>query len=194
MSAPTPIAITYGMLIVAIGAVAALAAMVFVLKPQGRIESTPPPAEAVPEEPKPAPKASAGTMSFRDPENTKRYFALQAELASFRKKLATVPDSKAMPEDDLDAACAAIAGLANPLAGEPHPNVQKIGDDAKHACDYERPLTTIRLAVKLLKAPGAAKKSICNAAGRSTSVLVEKKYVDDEQVKLQLAELGKACM
>lgn len=196
MSEPRPIAISYGMLLVAIAAVAGLSAMVFVLKPKGAIESTPPPTEAPPP---PAPvvaakPSSSGPIAFRDPENTKRYLALQTTVASFRKKLTVMSDQMTMPADDLETTCSEIAALANPLAGEPHPEVLKVADDAKRACDYDRPLTAIRLAVKLLKVKGAAKKDICAIAGRSTAVLMEKKYGDDEKVKAELAELGKACM
>lgn len=189
------IGVTYGMIVVAIVAVAALVAMVTVLKPPGKIESQPPAASPVePTNDKTITKASAGAMTFRDPDNTQRYLTLQSAVGSLKKRLSALEEQKTMPEGDLDASCAEIAGLANPLAGEPHPDVQKVADGAKRLCDYDRPLATIRLAIKLARAPGANRKAICGAAGRATNVLIEKKYGDDEQVKTQLAELGKACM
>lgn len=189
------IGITYGMIAVVVVVLGGLVAMVSGLRPPAKTESQP--TDAAPVEPpieKPVAKASAGAISFRDPENTQRYLTLQSTVGSFKKRLAVLEEQKTMPEGDLEASCAEIKGLADPLAGEPHPAVQKIADGAKRLCDYDRPLATIRLAIKLARAPGANRKAICSAAGRATSVLVDKKYGDDEQVKLQLAELGKACM
>lgn len=188
-----PIAISYGMILVAVAAVAGLTGMVWALKPKGGLDSKPPPAATVEPTEKPAVKASAGAMAFRDPENTQRYQQLQTSVALFQKKLDALPTSKTMPGGELDSACVDIAALANPLAGEAHPDIQKAADRAKRLCDYDRPIAVIRLALSLLKS-GANKKETCNAAGRATNVLVEKKYGDDETVKLELANLGKACM
>lgn len=188
------IGVTYAMLIVAIGAVAALVAIVYVMKPQGPIESTPPPAAPVVPTIKPTASAAAGPMTFRDPENTQRYLALQTAVPLLRTKLAALAETKVLPGDDLEASCADIFKLANPLAGEPHPEVQKAAEGAKRMCDYDRPLTTLRVALRALQTGGANKKTICNAVGRWTGQLLDKKYGDDEQVKLQLAEVGKACL
>jgi hypothetical protein len=187
------IGVTYGTIFVAIVAVAGLVAWVFV-KQQPQASA---PAAAVSVAPIPMPPlapASAGPMTFRDPDNTQRYLALQTAQSLVRQKLAVFGDAKTLPADDLDGSCAEIAGLAAALAGEPHPAVQKAADAAVRLCDYDRPLAALHLVLRLLHGKGANKKSLCTVASRWTARLMEKKYGDDEQVKLVLADVGMACL
>ena len=208
MTDKSPILVTYGMIAFAGVVVAGLAALFYTNKPDGQLERTPQAAEAPAQPPataqpalapqgsnaKPTLAADGTPIAFRDGENTQRYLSLLDATAAFRKRLAELDVATTMPTDDLSATCREIAALANPLAGEPHPAVRKYADDAKRACDYDRPLATIALTLRLLKAPGADKKALCRAGSRATDALAEKKYGDDERVKLAFAALGKACL
>ncbi|MBI2393605.1 MAG: hypothetical protein HYV09_28765 [Deltaproteobacteria bacterium] len=189
------VAITLGLSVMTLGALAALVAVVRAMGPSSA-QSAPPPPEQIAAAPAPANSGFVGPLTFRDPDNTKRYQALKELIPKVQQAVAELGAAKAMPDGKLEATCTEVIAAATPLAGEDHPKVRAFGDGAIRLCDYERPLATIGLIVRLLHAKPKLpeKRALCDVGGKSVQRLTDRKYGDDEKVKLQLAELGKACL
>lgn len=189
-----PVAITLGLSVMTLGALAALIAVVRAMGPASAPAG--PPVVEQPVAPPTTKSDHVGPLAFRDPDNTRRYLALKELVPKMRQSVTELDAAKAMPDGKLEATCTEVIAAATPLVGEGHPEARAFADGAIRLCDYERPLATIRLAVRLLHAKPKLpeKRALCDAGGKAVQRLTDRKYGDDEKVKLQLAELGKACL
>jgi hypothetical protein len=190
------IAMALAIAVMGIGGTAGLVAVV-----KSTSQPSQPTPTAQPTQPKVAPKPTdEGNMpiAFRDPENTQHWLALRPKVDAMRTSIAALDKATAIPSDDLEEACSGIFRDANPLAGEGHKAVRSYADGAKRLCDYDRSLALLRLFVRVQKASPPKgkddKRARCDFAAKSVKRLIDRGCSDDEKVKTELAEVGKACI
>jgi len=189
------IAMALALAIMGIGATAGLVAVTRAMSPS---QPTPPPPPPVAPPAPTVPHVSTGPIAFRDPDNAQRWLVLRPKVDKAKEATAAFEKATTIPNDDLEESCAKIFEDANPLAGEPHTEVQKYADNAKRLCDYDRSLSLLRLVTRIQKASPAKskgdKRARCDFAARSVKRLVDRGYGDDEKAKTEMAEVGKACL
>lgn len=196
------VAVTWAMLIAAIGGVIGLVVVLRAVNPTP--EKPPaPPAPVLTPAPAPTPTVapSAGPLAFRDPDSVKKWEQLRADYKTAKDAVADFPKAASQASigalaESLDKSCAKVQTGVAWLAGEPHPEAVKFSNEARRTCDYDRPIGVLRAALtELAKKPAApTKKALCGLADGAAKQLQAKSYMDDETAKTEMAKIGVACL
>jgi hypothetical protein len=196
-----PIPITYGMIILSLGAVAGLYAMVDKLKParivSGSETQSAPASKAPPPLPQPMLTAASasGPIVLRDRDSIPAWKRLRDRAAELKTAIDGLAEAKQAPDDLLEPLCKKVKDDVVTLAGETNPEVARTVNAARRGCDLDRHVALAQLGVRLLandKTP-ASKKERCIWIGAQTKALMDGGFGDEPEVKPLMSDVGARC-